>query len=702
MRTRQIFQTRLAPSLNRLAISFACATLVSAGVIAAQPAHGQSASGSQVSSLEVEVSYDDQTLRAFAAAAASVLALRGRYYPRISAAEIAGSKEKADILFTEMRDQMHAAVSSSGFSEEQYRAISSAAKVDAQLRQRINSILQGPTPVQRHVKNIARLKSKAPEVATAPSDVAPAPESAAPASPQAIPAPTSPADAGARQRLQIELGKANSERDLYRAEQAALQEKVAKLERQLSTVKAQDSALRQQLTAEKEQAQADKKKADAELKARRGEVATLKEELANVRSSDSTLRELLEAERARADAAQTSKEAKLAVFRQEIKQLAGRLATAQQDLDSLAVNLNPGESASSDRRRPAFETLTPLRSEPTSIERVLAKAQPQYAARQELANEIAQIQQERVRREAERTALQQEIAGLSRDLAATYQAMAELIGEPANTIVATAELDLDYETYALDVSRETAELFQMESADFNQAFADRQAGPQFEEPQPLGIGDPVIEPSAAAAADGAALEPGLAAALQINSAPPVQIATVPELTPDNTIWEFGGLPAVATEIGATDVPSTHQIVRGQAEFQPAAHPEIESNRWEANQPSIYKKTVRGGAEAYQDADYQRAHDIWSALAESGNRGAQFHLGALYFEGRGTDVDFRQSYFWLRVAAYQGDRRASSLLKTVANKLTSDEISASDIQAREWLQKRSIEVTQFEPGSANRL
>ncbi len=713
MRTRQIAQTSLAPDLNRLAISLACAALISAGVIAAQPAHGQSAGGAQLSNLETEGRYDDQTLRAFATAAATVLALRNRYYPRIRAAEIAEAKEKADFLYQEMIEQMHAAISGSGFSEAQYRAISGAAKADAQLRARINAILKGPSPAQQHIQNLARLTPKAPEVAAAPSNAAPAPEPVAPATPQVTPEPTTatapPVDTGARQRLETELSKANAERDRYRAEQTALQEKVEKLERQLSAVKAQDSALRQQLTKEKENALAQQKKTEGELKARAGEVASLKEELAAVQSRDSSLREQLEAERARADAAQTSKEAKLAAFRQEIKQFAGRLATAQQELDSLAVNLNPGDTADNENRLPAFEALTPLRSEPTSIERVLAKVQPQYVARQELESQIAQIEEERVRREAESVALQQEIAELSRNLAATYQAMAELIGEPANTVVAAAELDTDYETYALDFSQETAELFQAGAAQFDQAFADLQAGLQHEEPDPLGVGDPVIEQSAAGPAESAALEPADVAPLRINPAPIVEIATVAAAAatmaanPANSAtWEFDDPTAGATEIAAADVQPAHQIVRDESEFHLARQSVRQPEPRIATRTPTYDTSVRGGADAYRDADYQRAYNIWAALAESGNRSAQFHLGALYFEGRGTDVDFTQSYFWLRVSAYQGDRRASSLLKKVAENLTRDQINTSDNQAREWLQQRSIEVTQFETDGKNRL
>lgn len=656
-------QTKSASGLNRLAIFLACVAAVSAGGVAVAPAYAQSAGASQISRLEADVSYDSKTLQSFAAAAASVLALRGRYYPRIRAAEIAGSKDKADLLFKEMREQMHAAILDTGFSTEQYRAISQAAKTDDILRGRINAILQGAPPAQQRIQNVTRVAPKAPEIATAPSTAAPAAANVAPATPQATPAETksaaAPADDAARQRLEMELSKASAERDRYRAEQTALQEKSKKLERQLAAAKARDSELRQRLTAEKAQAVAAQTKKRQELDALAGEVTDLKDELSAARSRGSSLREALAAERARADAEQSSKEAKLAAFRHEIKGFVDRLAAAQQELDALAVDLEPGDIGTGGQQTTAFTALTPLRKEPNSIERLLKKAGPQPFTRRELENEIAQIRKERLERKVERAVLQQEIAELSRGLAATYRAMAELIGEPVNIAAAAANLDIENGNYALDVSQETAQLFEIAPERFAPAPADAQAeilaGDPFSPGGPLGGGDAVDEPGPSEPAPSAALEPDPAASLRINPAPQIQIATVPA---------------------------------------PAAKSKIDF--------ATPGNSLRDGAEAYKATDYRRAYEIWATLAESGSASAQFHLGALYFEGRGTPVDFTQAYFWLRVAAYQGDQRAPGLLAAAAKELTNDQISAADDQARDWLQQRSIEITQFERDSKNRL
>ena len=127
VQNRQVSTSRLTPIPNRLAISLACAAVVCASAFAIQTAHAQSTGANQVSSLEAQAPYDAQTLQSFASAASTVLALRNSYYPRIRAAEIAGSNDKADFLFKEMRKHMHSAIGNSGFSADQYRAISDAA-----------------------------------------------------------------------------------------------------------------------------------------------------------------------------------------------------------------------------------------------------------------------------------------------------------------------------------------------------------------------------------------------------------------------------------------------------------------------------------------------------------------------------------------------------------------------------------------------
>ena len=75
-------------------------------------------------------------------------------------------------------------------------------------------------------------------------------------------------------------------------------------------------------------------------------------------------------------------------------------------------------------------------------------------------------------------------------------------------------------------------------------------------------------------------------------------------------------------------------------------------------------TLDAGIHAYESRDYARAYRIWRPLAENGEANAQFHLGALYFEGRGVDRNLAEARRWLRAALAQGQERARFLLGRV--------------------------------------
>jgi hypothetical protein len=85
-------------------------------------------------------------------------------------------------------------------------------------------------------------------------------------------------------------------------------------------------------------------------------------------------------------------------------------------------------------------------------------------------------------------------------------------------------------------------------------------------------------------------------------------------------------------------------------------------------PVIRAGSVQAGIRAYETKDYARAYDVWRPLAAAGEASAQFHLGALYFEGRGVARDLAQAQRWLRAALNQGQERARFLLGRVETQL----------------------------------
>lgn len=88
-------------------------------------------------------------------------------------------------------------------------------------------------------------------------------------------------------------------------------------------------------------------------------------------------------------------------------------------------------------------------------------------------------------------------------------------------------------------------------------------------------------------------------------------------------------------------------------------------------PAVATGTVRDGVLAYQAGDYGRALAIWLPLAEAGNARAQFHLGALYLEGRVGPPDPEAAYLWLARAAAAGQAAAVPLRDRVAEALPPD-------------------------------
>ena len=75
-------------------------------------------------------------------------------------------------------------------------------------------------------------------------------------------------------------------------------------------------------------------------------------------------------------------------------------------------------------------------------------------------------------------------------------------------------------------------------------------------------------------------------------------------------------------------------------------------------------TVADGVQAYRDGDFVTAERIWGALAASGDPRAQFHFGALMYEGRTAPPDRVMAYVWLSRAVDGGYLPAIELRREV--------------------------------------
>lgn len=128
---------------------------------------------------------------------------------------------------------------------------------------------------------------------------------------------------------------------------------------------------------------------------------------------------------------------------------------------------------------------------------------------------------------------------------------------------------------------------------------------------------------------------------------------------DREVYAVVEMPAFEPETTLSDTAELARPEPPQPGLIPAPMPDA---------PVTPTGTLQAGIRAYESKDYTRAYQVWEPLAEAGQAGAQFHLGALYFEGRGVGRDLSQARRWLRQALAQGEERARFLLGRVETQL----------------------------------
>lgn len=73
--------------------------------------------------------------------------------------------------------------------------------------------------------------------------------------------------------------------------------------------------------------------------------------------------------------------------------------------------------------------------------------------------------------------------------------------------------------------------------------------------------------------------------------------------------------------------------------------------------AVHAQSLEQSKDAYQRGDYPTALIGFRLLAEQGNVDAQYVLGEMYANGRGTQQDYREAAHWYRKASEQGDADA---------------------------------------------
>lgn len=93
-------------------------------------------------------------------------------------------------------------------------------------------------------------------------------------------------------------------------------------------------------------------------------------------------------------------------------------------------------------------------------------------------------------------------------------------------------------------------------------------------------------------------------------------------------------------------------------------------------------TVRAGVAALQRQDYNRAAEIFNAIAQRGDPNAQAYLGLLYSKGFGVPQNYTASAFWYRRAAEQGHSGAQYMLGLLYDKGFG--VPQDVVEAEKWL------------------
>ncbi len=94
-------------------------------------------------------------------------------------------------------------------------------------------------------------------------------------------------------------------------------------------------------------------------------------------------------------------------------------------------------------------------------------------------------------------------------------------------------------------------------------------------------------------------------------------------------------------------------------------------------PTSISDALAAGLEAYHAAEYRSAFVTWYPLAEQGVRRAEFYIGGLFMDGRGTDSDKVLAYFWLKRAALGGYAAAQRLLVELTSTMNGEEMARAE-------------------------
>lgn len=88
-----------------------------------------------------------------------------------------------------------------------------------------------------------------------------------------------------------------------------------------------------------------------------------------------------------------------------------------------------------------------------------------------------------------------------------------------------------------------------------------------------------------------------------------------------------------------------------------------------------------GLAAYNRQDFKTVVSLWHSAAENGDVNAQYHLGSMYFDGRGVKTDYIEAMKWLHMSADRGHAGAQNRLGLMYENGLG--VAPDDIEADMW-------------------
>lgn len=101
--------------------------------------------------------------------------------------------------------------------------------------------------------------------------------------------------------------------------------------------------------------------------------------------------------------------------------------------------------------------------------------------------------------------------------------------------------------------------------------------------------------------------------------------------------------------------------------------------------------------AYADGNGVSKNPAWAArwygrAARGGHVGAQYAYGVMYGSGMGIPENNRKAYYWLTLAASGGHEKAGEVAMQVAKRLSNEEISQAEADAKHFVPRRYASLT----------